>query len=96
VGVKVRNTGKRRGEEVVQLYVRDHVGSVTRPVRELKGFRKIALDPGESKRVTFNIGRDDLAFWNGLMEHTAEPGQFSVYVGTNSHAELSAEFQLEE
>ncbi|MGV3763479.1 beta-glucosidase BglX [Parapedobacter sp.] len=84
VTVDVRNTGDVGGEEVVQLYIRDVVGSVTRPVKELKGFQKIWLEPNQSKRVVFNLTVDDLKFYNAQLEYMAEPGEFVVSVGTNS------------
>lgn len=95
VRVRVRNTGSRAGEEVVQLYVRDRVGSVTRPVRELKGFAKIALAPGEARTVEFQITPADLAFWRADRTWGPEPGQFDVFVGPDATAELSASFRLE-
>ncbi|HEV7242269.1 MAG TPA: glycoside hydrolase family 3 N-terminal domain-containing protein [Thermoanaerobaculia bacterium] len=81
VSVDVRNAGQRAGDEVVQLYVRDVVASVSRPVKELKGFRRIALNPGETKRVTFTLTPRDLAFWTSK-GWTTEPGEFQVWVGT--------------
>ena len=95
VTVTVRNTGSRDGEEVVQLYVRDRVGSVTRPVRELKGFRKIALAAGEVRKVDFQLTSADLAFWRANMTFGPEPGEFDVFVGGDSTATLSAQFNLE-
>ena len=94
IAVTVTNTGDRAGVEVVQLYVRDLVGSVTRPVKELKGFERISLDPGESKRVTFQLGTGDLAFYNAAGHWQAEPGEFEVFVGTNSVDVQSERFQL--
>ncbi len=84
VSVRVRNTGKRPGEEVVQLYIRDDVASVTRPVMELKGFRKIALAPGESREVDFVITPDHLAFYDQSMQYRVEPGTFTIMVGPHS------------
>ena len=84
VSVNVQNTGKVAGQEVVQLYIRDLVGSVSRPVKELKGFRKISLKPGESQKVTFTLTSDDLAFYGADLKKKAEPGDFKVFVGTNS------------
>lgn len=95
VQVRVSNTGARAGEEVVQLYVRDRVGSVTRPVRELKGFEKLALQPGESRVVTFTLHAADLAFWRADRTWGAEPGDFDVFVGGDSNAALTASFKLE-
>jgi beta-glucosidase len=87
--VDVTNTGPRPGDEVVQLYIRDLVSSVTRPVKELKGFQRITLQPGETRSVPFDITPDRLAFWNIDMEFIVEPGEFSVLVGPNS-VELQA------
>lgn len=95
VSVRVKNTGTRAGEEVVQLYVRDRVGSVTRPVRELKGFRKLALAPGEARDVEFTLMPADLAFWRADMSFGPEPGDFDVYVGGDSTASLTAGFTLQ-
>ena len=84
--VTVTNTGKRDGAEVVQLYIRDLVGSITRPVRELKGFRKIFLRAGESKTVSFTITRDLLRFYDYNLNQVTEPGDFDLFVGGNSQA----------
>jgi beta-glucosidase len=82
--VTVTNTGKYDGEEVVQLYIRDVVGSVTRPLSELKGFQKISLKAGESKVVTFSISPDNLKFYNYNLEYDWEPGEFHIMIGGNS------------
>ncbi len=79
--VDVRNTGTRKGDEVVQLYIHDRVGSVSRPLQELKGFRRITLEPGETKTVEFPVGRDRLAMLNGDMKWVVEPGLFEIRVG---------------
>ncbi len=84
VSINIKNTGNREGEEVVQLYIRDLVGSVTRPVKELKGFKKINLKPGESKEVIFYLSFNDLAFYDRDMNFVTEPGDFEMYIGTNS------------
>ncbi|HZV70022.1 MAG TPA: glycoside hydrolase family 3 N-terminal domain-containing protein [Saprospiraceae bacterium] len=84
VSVNVTNTGDRDGEEIVQLYVRDLVGSVTRPVKELKGFEKIKLAKGEHKMVNFKLTTDDLAFYTADMKFEAEPGKFWIMVGPDS------------
>lgn len=94
VTCKVTNAGSREGEEVVQLYVQDVVGSVTRPVKELKGFQKLMLKPGESKDVAFTLTASDLAFYRKDMTLGAEPGKFVVYVGTNSRDAKQVEFTL--
>ncbi|MGD0620472.1 MAG: glycoside hydrolase family 3 C-terminal domain-containing protein, partial [Bryobacteraceae bacterium] len=80
----VTNTGSRRGTEVVQMYIRDLVSSVTRPIKELKGFRKISLEPGESQTVEFEITPESLAFFDVNMKYTVEPGDFEIMVGTSS------------
>jgi beta-glucosidase len=85
--VEVTNTGNRAGTEVVQLYLRDCVSSVTRPVKELKGFRKIALAPGETQTVALAITPESLAFWNVAMKYVVEPGEFLVMVGSSSRDE---------
>ncbi|MGJ1285453.1 beta-glucosidase BglX [Sphingobacterium spiritivorum] len=95
ITVDVKNTGKYDGEEVVQLYIRDMVGSVTRPVKELKGFQKIAFKAGETKAVEFELTEEDLKFYNEKLEFVAEPGEFEVYVGTNSRDILTSKFELQ-
>jgi len=82
--VEVTNTGKRAGDEVVQLYIRDLVSSVTRPVKELRGFQRIHLEPGQTKTVELAVGPEALAFWNEDMKKVVEPGQFDIMVGPNS------------
>lgn len=94
VSATVKNAGARAGTEVVQLYVRDRVGSVTRPVRELKGFTKISLAPGESQRVSFQLSAADLAFCGPDLVVAPEAGMFDVYVGGDSRADAAAEFEL--
>ena len=84
VTVPVKNTGKYAGKEVVQLYIRDEVGSITRPVQELKGFNKIELAPGETKNVSFNITPELLKFYNGDLKFDWESGDFQIMIGTNS------------
>jgi beta-glucosidase len=94
VTTTVKNTGERPGAEVVQLYVRDLVGSVTRPVKELKGFERVTLAPGESKDVTFTLSADDFAFYTAAGRWEAEPGDFEVFVGPNSRDLEHARFSL--
>lgn len=94
VRVNVKNTGNYDGEEVVQLYVQDVVASVTRPVKELKGFQKISLKKGENKTVTFRLTAEDLKFYNKDLTYTFEPGDFKVFVGTNSSDVKEADFTL--
>jgi beta-glucosidase len=93
--VTVTNSGKYDGEEVVQLYIRDFVASITRPVKELKGFQKIFLKTGESRKVTFTLSENDLKFYNYNLEYVAEPGEFRVFIGSDSDTENEASFVLE-
>lgn len=92
----VQNCGEREAEEIVQLYIRDLAGNVTRPVRELKGFRRVYLAPGECKRVSFDIHTDELAFHNRKMELVTEPGGFHAWIGGDSNAQLWTEFEIRE
>ncbi|WP_412465857.1 beta-glucosidase BglX [Pedobacter sp. KLB.chiD] len=92
--VTLSNTGKYEGKEVVQLYIQDLVGSITRPVKELKGFQKINLKAGERKTVTFKITENELKFYNSDLKFIAEPGDFKVFIGTNSHDVKEASFTL--
>jgi beta-glucosidase len=92
--VTLTNTGTREGEETVQLYIRDLVGSVTRPVRELKGFQKVQLKAGESRIIQFKIMPSDLAFYRKDMTWGTEVGQFQVFIGANSDTVNSAAFTL--
>ena len=95
VSLKITNTGKIAGEEIVQLYLRDKVASVVRPVKELKGFQKIYLMPGETKTVTFIIEKEKLSFYNQQMQWVAEPGEFDVMIGTSSEKiKLKSSFEL--
>jgi beta-glucosidase len=94
ISIDVTNTGNFDGEEVVQLYVKDEVASITLPLRELKGFKKIMLKKGETEKVTFNLSTDDLAFYHSDLTFYAEPGEFSVFVGGDSNASLSGKFVL--
>ncbi|WP_417355233.1 beta-glucosidase BglX [Flavobacterium sp.] len=94
ISVEVANTGNYDGEEVVQLYIRDKVGTVTRPVKELKGFKKVALKKGEKKTVEFEISSNDLRFYNIDMDFVAEPGDFEVFVGGSSATETKDKFVL--
>ena len=94
VTVDVTNTGDRVGDEVVQFYIRDEVGSLTRPVKELRGFRRITLRPGETQTVSFPLGAKDLAFHDSALDLVVEPGFFRVYVGTSSEQVQDARFEL--
>jgi beta-glucosidase len=94
VSVEVTNSGDYDGKEVVQLYIRDLVGSITRPVKELKGFQKVEIKKGETKIVTFKLSLKDLKFYNSDLDFVAEPGKFHVFVGTNSSTTMVKEFEL--
>jgi beta-glucosidase len=91
----VKNTGKLAGDEVVQLYINDVIASVTRPVKELKGFERIHLKPGEKKTVILHLPADCLAFYNKAMERKVEPGVFKVMIGRSSaNILLEGEFEV--
>jgi len=90
----VANIGQRPGETVVQLYLRDETASVVRPVKELRDFRRVSLAPGESRVIQFDIGEEDLKFFNARLEHAAEPGEFEVQIGLDSRAVRSQRFEL--
>lgn len=94
VRVTVKNNGPYDGEEVVQLYVRDRLGSITRPLRELKGFQKVFLKNGESKTITFRLQTSDLAFYHPDLKYYAEPGWFDLFVGGDSNAALTTQIEL--
>jgi len=94
VSVDVRNSGDRMGDEVVQLYVRDDVASVEEPVKSLKGFRRITLQPGETRTVTFKLGPEALSLYDTRMRRVVEPGSFSVFVGTNSDDVITTRFDV--
>jgi beta-glucosidase len=94
VSTQITNTSDRAGEEVAQLYIRDRVGSLTRPVRELKGFKKIALGAGESAQVSFDLTRADLQFVGADLKWIAEPGEFDVWIAPSSADGTGASFEL--
>jgi beta-glucosidase len=94
ISVTLTNTGKYDGSEVAQLYIRDMVGSITRPVKELKGFQKVFLKAGESRTLNFKLTANDLAFYNSDLKFKSELGDFKVFVGTNSSDCLEADFEL--
>jgi beta-glucosidase len=93
--VTVTNTGNYDGEETVQLYIQDLVGSVVRPVKELKDFQKIFLKKGESKRVSFTIDVAKLKFYNSDLKYSYEPGGFKIYIGSNSQDVKETSFNLQ-
>lgn len=92
--VEVKNVGKRAGDEVVQVYVRDRVSSVARPVKELKGFRRVHLAPGKQKTVVFELGPEAFAFYGLAMERIVEAGWFDVMVGGNSEELVSVPLEV--
>jgi beta-glucosidase len=94
VSVDVRNSGDRAGDEVAQLYIRDDVASEAEPVKSLKGFRRMTLQPGEARTVTFRVGPDALALYDRRMRRVVEPGSFTVFVGTNSDDVLTTHFDV--
>ena len=96
VSVRLKNTGMRMGKETIQLYIRDNVGSVTRPVKELKAFQQVNLQPDEEKIISFQLSANDLGFFNENREWIIEPGDFTVYVGGNSRDVLEVNFRLVE
>lgn len=95
VTVEVENVGRRAGDEVVQLYIRDVAASMTRPVKELKGFQRITLRPGEKRRVEFILGPESLGFYNREMRFVVEPGEFKVMVGSSSEDLVESKFVVE-
>lgn len=96
VSIEVENTGRRAGDEVVQLYIRDVASSVTRPVRELKGFERVTLKAGERRRVSFKLTSAELGFYNRDLRFVVEPGAFKVFAGTSSVGGLEANFTVVE
>jgi beta-glucosidase len=94
VSVNVKNVGKCEGVEIVQLYIQDKTGSVTRPVKELKGFQRVALEAGEQKTVQFRVPVQELGFYDLDMKYTVEPGDFSVMIGGNSEDGLTTAFKV--
>jgi len=96
VSATVRNAGSRAGEETVELYIRLRGTSIALPVKQLEGFRKLALAPGESKRVEFTLGRDELSFWNIDMQNTVEPAAATVWIGPSSTEGETADFIIEQ
>ena len=88
------NTGKYEGKEVVQLYIRDLYGSITRPVKELKGFEMVSLKPGETKQVMFTINKEMLKFYTANEKWETETGDFKVFIGGSSYTKLEADFEF--
>jgi len=94
VTVDLKNSGKRAGTEIVQLYVRDEIASVTRPVRELKAFKRVMLDAGKQEMVTLSVPVQELGFYGEDMKYIVEPGRFRVFVGGNSVETVGGEFEV--
>jgi beta-glucosidase len=94
IAVNIKNTGSYEGKEVVQLYIRDLVGSIVRPVKELKGFELVSLKAGEQKTIKFKIDKAELGFYNNKGEFVVEPGDFKIFVGGSSETELESDFKL--
>lgn len=92
--VDLKNTGDYEGTEVVQLYTSDLFGSIARPIKELKDFKKVNLKPGETQTVTFELPIQKLAFWNIDMQKIVEPGEFEIMIGNNSQSGLKAKFEV--
>jgi len=94
VSLNITNSGRYDGAEVVQLYIRDMVGSITRPVKELKGFQKVFLKAGETRNISFTITTEDLKFYNSDLVYNWEPGEFEVMVGGNSRDVKTGRFDV--
>jgi beta-glucosidase len=94
VSAEVANVGDRAGDEIVQLYIRDCVASLSRPVKELKGFARVSLAPGESQTVTFRLTEAELGFYDARGQWTFEPGEFDVWIGPDSTRGLAGQFTI--
>ncbi len=94
ISADIKNTGKFKGKETVQLYIQDLFGSIARPVKELKGFQQVELNPGESQEVSFTITKSDLIYYTAQGKWDVEPGDFKVWIGTNSQEGLESGFSL--
>ena len=94
ISAELTNAGEVPAVEVVQLYVRDIAGNVTRPVRELKGFQRVRVEPGQTVTVAFELHTDDLAFYGRDMQLMTEPGEFHAWIGGSSDADLRTEFRI--
>ena len=92
--VDVANTGARKGDEVVQLYLHDPVASISQPVRRLRGFERVTLGPGETTTVTFTLDRSDFGFYDNRGRFVVEPGLIDVYAGNSSNADLKQSFTV--
>ena len=92
--VSVKNTGSRKGDDVVQLYIHDPVASISQPVRRLRGFERVTLEPGQKRKVTFRLDRSDFGFYDNRGRFVVEPGQIDVYAGNSSKADLKQSFTV--
>ena len=92
--VDVTNTGNRKGDEVVQLYIHDPVASISQPVRRLRGFERVTLEPGQKRTVSFRLDRSDWGFYDNRGKFVSEPGRIDVYAGNSSSAELMQSFTV--
>lgn len=92
--VTVTNTGDVAGDDVVQLYLHDPVASISQPVRRLRGFERVSLEPGESRTVRFTLDRSDVGFYDNRGRFVVEPGQIDVFAGDDSTADVTASFQV--
>jgi beta-glucosidase len=92
--VTVTNTGRRRGDEVVQLYLHDPVATISQPVRRLRGFERVTLDPGRSRTVTFTLDKSDFGFYDNRGKYVVEPGTIEVYGGDSSTATMEKSFTI--
>jgi beta-glucosidase len=93
--VDVTNSSRTAGDTVAQIYIHQQSGSASRPVRQLKGFRRVALSPGETQTLTFSLGPDELSFWSPQIKTRAvEPARYDVWAGEDSTAQLHAEFEV--
>jgi beta-glucosidase len=92
--VNVTNTGSRAGDEVVQLYIHDPVASISQPVRRLRDFDRVTLQPGQTKTVSFTLDRNDVGFYDNMGKFVVEPGQIDVYVGDSSQATMTKSFTV--
>ena len=95
ISASITNTGDKDGKELVQLYIQDVIGSITRPIRELKGFEHVSLKSGETKKVSFTISSKDLKFVNSNMRFIAEKGKFNAWIAPNASSGLQTSFNLQ-
>ena len=91
----VTNTGSRKGDEVVQLYLHDPVASISQPIRRLRGFERVTLNPGQARTVTFTLDKSDFGFYDNRGKLVVEPGQIDVYAGNSSSADMTRSFTVQ-